>query len=224
MKHRSTARFALEGVEGVVVALAVLLTWPITKRWLWNWGSSSAERERSWPGDELVSPNHRTYTRGIDVIASPDRLWPWLTQIGFGRAGFYSYELLERIVGIPIRNVESVIPSLQKLVVGDEIVLHPNAPGIPVALVEEGRHICFGAVEEMRQGSKRPDPARSWSMYVEPGHGNASRFVLRGRVAPLRKPTPLKRFGVLVEEPIDFVMEQRMLRTVKRLAEGQEGR
>jgi len=31
----------------------------------------------------------------------------------------------------------------------------------------------------------------------------------------------LKRLGILIEEPIDFIMEQRMLRTIRRLVEGQ---
>ena len=224
MKHRSIARFVLEGVEGVAVALVVLLTWPFSRRWLRNWGSSPAERERVWPGDEFVSPDHTTYTRAIDAAATSEAVWPWLIQFGLGRAGFYSYELLERVVGIPVRNVESLVPGFQDLAVGDEILLHPKAPGIPVAALEEGRHLCFGVVEGRHDAFEKPDPARSWSMYVEPGTGNSSRLLLRGCVEPLREPTLLKRLGNLVDEPIDFIMEQRMLRTIRRLAEGQGGR
>ena len=219
MKHRSKARFVLESVEGVAVALAVLLTWPLSQRWIRNWGSSPAERERVWPGDKLVSPDHTTYTRAIDVTASSAAVWPWLIQFGLGRAGFYSYELLERVVGIPVRNVESIVPGFQDLAVGDEILLHPKAPGIPVAALEEGRQLCFGMVEGLNDAIERPDPARSWSMYVEPGPRNSSRLLLRGCIEPLRKATFSKRLGILVDEPIDFIMEQRMLRTIKRLAE-----
>jgi hypothetical protein len=142
-----------------------------------------------------------------------------LIQFGLGRAGFYSYELLERVVGIPVRNVESIVTDFQNLAVGDEIRLHPKVPGIPVAALAGERHLCFGAVEEPSDVSERPDPTRSWSMYVEPVAGNSSRLLLRGCIEPRRNPTFSKRLGILVDEAIDFIMEQRMLRTIKRLAE-----
>ena len=223
MKHRSIARFVLEGIEGVAVALAVLLTWPLSKRWLRNWGSSTAERERVWPGDGFVSPDHTACTRAIDVAVPPEAIWPWLVQFGLGRAGFYSYELLERLLGIPVRNVESIVPGFQNLEVGDEILLHPKAPGIPVAALKAGRHLCFGRVEGQHVAAGRPDPARSWSMYVEPVAGSSSRLLLRGCIEPPRRPTLAKRLGMLVGEPVDFIMEQRMLRTIRRLAESHGG-
>jgi hypothetical protein len=135
------------------------------------------------------------------------------------RAGFYSYELLERVVGIPVTNVESIEPTMQFLAVGDEIRLHPKAPGIAVADLRSGRHICFGTVEDTESGAAKPDPGRSWSMYLEPSTAGSCRLLLRGCVEPLREPSRLKRLGAALEEPIDFVMEHRMLRTVRRLAE-----
>ncbi|MDH3207355.1 MAG: hypothetical protein OEO79_12210 [Gemmatimonadota bacterium] len=219
MKHRSLLRFVLEGIEGVCVLLSVLCTWPLSRAWLGNWGASRAERERIWPGDALVSPNHDAYTRAVTVSAPGARVWEWVVQFGLGRAGFYSYELLERLVGIPVKNVESVEPSLQSLSVGDEIQLHPKAPGIPIALLEPGRHICFGVPDDSNATSARPDPARSWSIYIEPLGADGSRLLLRGCVEPLREPTLVKRLALAVEGPIDFVMEQRMLRTTRRLAE-----
>ena len=72
----------------------------------------------------------------IDIDAPAERVWSFVVQFGLGRAGFYSYELLERLVGIPVTNVESVEPAWQSLQLGDEVVLHPKAPGIPVAIIE----------------------------------------------------------------------------------------
>lgn len=222
IERSSKVRLILEGVEGVVVALSVLLTWPLSRRWLRNWGSSPAERRRVWPGDRFVMPVHRTYTRAISIAAPSEAVWPWLIQFGLGRGGFYSYELLERLAGIPVCNVDSIVPDFQDLAVGDEIRLHPKAPGIPVAALEAGKHLCFGMLEGLNDAVERPDPARSWSMYVEPGAGrNSSRLLLRGCLETTRKQTLLKRLGILIEEPIDFIMEQRMLRTIRRLVEGQ---
>ena len=219
MSHRSLLRFILEGIEGVGVNLAILVTWPVSRHWLRDWRSRPEERERAWAGDQFVRPDHTAYTRAIDIAASASEVWPWLIQFGLGRAGFYSYELLERVVGIPVRNVESIVPDWQSLSVGDAIFLHPTAPGIPVAALETGRHLCFGVVDRSDQPAERPDPGRSWSMYVEPRSATCCRLLLRGCIEPLRRPTFSKHLANLLEEPIDFIMEQRMLRTIKRLAE-----
>jgi len=223
MRHRSTLRFILEALEGIAVSAVTLLTWPVTKRWLRNWGSLPEERGRNWPGDALVSPDHATYTRAIGIEVPPERVWPWLVQFGLGRAGFYSYEMLERVLGIPVRNVESIVPELQSLSVGEEILLHPKAPGIPVADLDEGRHICFGGKVEEAAGSESGNPGRSWSMYLEPRAEDQTRLILRGCVEPPVEPTLGKRLEGVLEEPVDFIMEQRMLRTVKRLAESRDG-
>ena len=216
MTHRSHLRFLLEGIEGIVALLLVLGTWPVSKRWLRNWGSTVAERERAWPGDEFVASPHETYTRAVHVAAPAKDIWPWVVQFGLDRGGFYSYELLERVGGIPVKNVESVIAEFQTLDVGDEIKLHPKAPGIPVGALEPGRHICFGQPDHVPVAV---DPRRSWSIYLEPESSEACRLVLRGRIESLREPTMLKQVGLGLEQPIDFVMEQRMLRTTRRLAE-----
>lgn len=132
MKRRSRLRFILEGMEGVAMLSAATVTWPISKRWLQNWGASPAELAQRRQGDELLSPNLESLTRAIDIDAPANAVWQWVAQLGLDRAGFYSYELLERIAGIPVTNLESIEPAMQSLTVEDEIRLHPKAPGIPV--------------------------------------------------------------------------------------------
>lgn len=140
-----------------------------------------------------------------------------MVQFGLGRAGFYSYELIERLVGIPVRNVESILPDHQELTVGKEIRLHPEAPGIPVGMVAPGRHVCFG--ERGEPAGRTPDPRRSWSIYVVPASPGSVRLIVRSCIEKLRTPTIKKRLGLAFEAPLDFIMEQRMLRTVRRLSE-----
>lgn len=219
MRYRSRVRFLLEGLEGIVVLGCVLLTWPLSKRWLANWGSRADERERKWPGDTFVPPNHIAYTRGVDVAAAAENVWPWIAQFGLNRAGFYSYEFFERLMGIPVINVESIEPTLQSVSVGGEVKLHPKAPGIPVAELQPGKHICFGVDRDSAASSADAELARSWSMYLRPGANETCRLLLRGCLELPRRQAWLKRLALAFEEPIDFVMEQRMLRTVRRLAE-----
>lgn len=217
MRHRSFVRFVLEGVEGLFVTVCVLISWPLSGRWLADWGSSPEERSADRPGDALVDRPHRILTRAITVSAPRERVWPWLVQLGLGRAGFYSYELLERLVGIPVKNVESVVPEFQNLAVGDEILLHPKAPGIPVALLDPGRALCFAATVDAPVD--KPDPARSWSMYIDDAGPSSVRLLVRSCIARPSGASLAKRLGAAIEDAIDFIMEQRMLRTIKRLAE-----
>jgi len=221
--YRSGARFLFESVEGLVCAVGVFVTWPLSKHWLANWGSTRDEQSGTWKGDSFVNDPEVTNTRAVTIAAAPGRVWPWIVQFGLGRAGFYSYELLERAVGIPVRNIESVLPQFQALRVGDEIRLHPAAPGVPVADICAHRHVCFGVSKELEERFERPDPARSWSMYLVPRGANATRLILRSCIEPLRRTTLGRRVGRAVEEPIDFIMEQRMLRSLRRLAEMQPG-
>ncbi|RLB55589.1 MAG: hypothetical protein DRJ42_05800 [Deltaproteobacteria bacterium] len=213
--YRSSRRLLIEGLEGAALLTGALATWPVSKRWLRDWGSEEGERRRSWAGDRLVSSNPEPSTRGIDIAAPAPVVWQWVVQFGLGRAGFYSYELLERLIGIPVTNLESIAPEFQSIAVGDEIKLHPKAPGIPVAMVEPGASVCFGQAP----GSEAPEehPGRSWSFYIQPIDDDSSRLIIRGCFEPAT--SLVKRIAAAVEEPIDFVMEQRMLRTIKRLAE-----
>ena len=49
------------------------------------------------PGDELVTRPTFNATRAVTVAAPPSVIWPWIVQIGFGRAGWYSYDLLDNL-------------------------------------------------------------------------------------------------------------------------------
>lgn len=223
VRYRSTLRFLAEGVEGLILFVAIFFSWPVSRHWLANWRSTDDERSSGWPGDELVSDPDTVYTRAIEIAATPSDIWPWIVQFGFGRAGFYSYEILERLVGIPVKNVESIVPAMQSLRVGDKILLHPTAPGIPVADCAPNVRLCFGVSEEIEADLEKPDPARSWSMYLQPNGPDSTRLILRGCIEPLRNPGIIKNIGHAVVEPIDFLMEQRMLRTLRRLVETRGG-
>ena len=216
-QYRTTARFAIESIEGLLLSPLIILMWPIARRWLRDWGSTAAERAESWPGDALAPAATVVQTRAVDIRAPAAAVWPWVVQFGLGRAGFYSYELIERLVGIPVRNVESMLPDYQSLEVGEEIKLHPDAPGIPVGKVDPGRHVCFGGIGEPTTDIQ--ELRRSWSMYIVSLSPRSTRLVLRTCIEELQAPTVTKRLGAALETPVDFIMEQRMLRTLRRLSE-----
>ena len=60
-------------------------------------GVTDAEAHGTLPGDEVIAHPMVEWTRGVTVQAPPERIWPWLVQMGYGRAGWYTPEWVDRI-------------------------------------------------------------------------------------------------------------------------------
>jgi hypothetical protein len=63
--------------------------------WSLNWGAADTEIGRAMPGDDLLPNPTFNATRAVTIKAKPNDIWPWLIQIGYRRAGFYSYDNLD---------------------------------------------------------------------------------------------------------------------------------
>src|SRR5215216_1827214 len=50
----------------------------------------------SLPGDEVIPHPMLEWNRGLTVDATPAEIWPWLVQMGYGRAGWYTPEAFDR--------------------------------------------------------------------------------------------------------------------------------
>jgi len=82
--------FAAAIVLGLVCKSALL--W-----WGTRWGSTSAERAIEMPGDDYLEGGRRVrvaMTRAISINVRPERVWPWVSQLGRG-AGWYSVDWLD---------------------------------------------------------------------------------------------------------------------------------
>ncbi|MGI9647740.1 MAG: hypothetical protein ACR2OI_04400, partial [Acidimicrobiia bacterium] len=60
-----------------------------------DWGATPAEVTSTLIGDDLVPDMGAQSTMAITIKAPPDQVWPWLVQMGCGRAGWYSYDFLD---------------------------------------------------------------------------------------------------------------------------------
>ena len=78
------------------------------------------------PGDDLIANPDLTATRAITVHTSAEQVWPWIAQLGRGRGGFYSYDVLENLVGCDIHSADQIVPEWQDITVGDQVKLHPE--------------------------------------------------------------------------------------------------
>lgn len=161
------------------------------------------------PGDALLSTARFQATRAITIDVPPHEVWPWLVQMGCGRAGWYSHDLLDNL-GRPSAQV--IEPRLQQLAVGQWI---PMSPG-PVPDERTAFRVHSFESNEWMLWTK-PDSTWSWSL--TPFEYGRTRLVTRiHAVYDWRKPfTTL--FGVVLMELGDFAMCRRMLRGIKTRAE-----
>ena len=128
------------------------------------------------PGDDLVPEPVLSLTHAIDIGAPPERVWPWLVQMGAGRAGWYSYDRVDN-GGRP--SADRIVPELQRLAVGDVMPAVPGATdAFMVAGVEPRRSLVLDA-PALGGGS-----FASWGFRLEPSPGG-SRLSARGRLGPL---------------------------------------
>ena len=81
----------------------------VIRPWTLRWGATEEEAARPLPGDGLVRTAGFAATRAISVGAASEKVWPWLVQIGSGRAGRYSYDRLGN-AGRP--SATEIIPGL----------------------------------------------------------------------------------------------------------------
>ena len=62
-----------------------------------HWGSTPEEIASSVVGDELCPDARLVATRSITIAAPPENVFPWIRQMGFKRAGWYSYDLIDNL-------------------------------------------------------------------------------------------------------------------------------
>ena len=224
-RPRSTAADVAEGFVGALGVLVDLGT-PFLRGVRARWGVSAEEAAGRFPGDELVPAPRWGWTHGIEIAAPAAAVWPWVAQIGQGRAGFYSYQWLENLAGCEIQNADRIHPEWQAVAVGDPFRLHPEGPPLRVAGVEAGRFfVVQGGRDDAAPPPEGDDPdARvSWLFLVEPIDRLRCRFISRYRVAYREGVTPRLLYGPYLIESIGFVMDRRMLLGVKERAEGRLG-
>ena len=82
-------------VVGTALAASGWAAYSSIRRWRATWGFDRLESARALAGDELVPEPTTSETRGITIAASPDAIWPWLVQMGYGRGGWYSYDAMD---------------------------------------------------------------------------------------------------------------------------------
>lgn len=151
-----------------VVGLGAFLH-SVYRPWQMTWGATKEEVDRAMVGDEVVAGATFVATRAITIRAGSEAIWPWLVQIGYHRAGFYSYDWLDND---RIPSARAILPEYQNLKVGDSIPLTAHEDAIVSALKpSEYMLLVF-----------EPDSSATWAWGLYATEGGATRLVTRLRV------------------------------------------
>ena len=176
-----------------------------------RWGATDEEVRRPMPLDGAVpDPNHVS-TRAVAIRARPDEIWFWLAQMGESpRAGFYSYEWIERLGGMKVENSDVILPQYQHPRPGDTL---DRAGTMVVRAVEEGKWLVLGpsADEDLWV-------ACTWCLALYPVDDETTRLITRVR-AKVNRWTPEAALWVALMDPGVYIMERKMLEGIKQRAE-----
>ena len=215
---RSPGAGLLGAFEGFALIVWHLVATPFIGRRRLRWGTVGSEASDSLPGDELVPEPKWSYTLGISIGTPPETVWRWISQIGQGRGGFYTYQSLENMVGCKITNTTEILSDHQHPAVGDGIYLHPTAPPMRVEIVDSPNVlVLLGSPADI--GGEESWGMSTWQFVVNPGTGGGSRLLTRGRYDYAQDWKSRLAFGRFPMEVITYVMSRKMMLEIKRLAE-----
>jgi hypothetical protein len=198
-------------VVALAVAAAIAAYAAIVRPWMLAWGATKAERSAPLPGDDLEPNANYVTTRAVPIDAPPDRVWPWLVQMGQDRAGFYTHNWVERLLRSGIKDVDAVHPEWQTLAAGDLMRTNRDIGGKPmgwpVVSVDGPRSLVVRS---------KSMPAGTYAFVLEPIDADRTRLIVRDRAAWKMREWP---FAALIYEPLHAYMETGLIRGLKRRAE-----
>ena len=214
--RRGAARLA-SGAAPLVLGYLGLCA--IIRPWYIRWGASEQEERLHIASDALTAEPALQTTRSVEIDAPAPVVWSWLAQVGRDRSGFYSYDFLERFVGFDVHNVYTIRPEWQR-----ERPLGALVRAAPPDFMG-GR---FGPDFGWRVAMWQPNDLLAlratildWAFKLVPVSARTTRLLVRARSTnPAGLRTALLTnvdflgFGV-----IHFVMERKMMLTIKALSE-----
>jgi len=150
-------------------------------------GSTSAERRCVLPGDELIDGPTLVTNHAATLPAPPEQVWPWMTQVGWHRAGWYTPRWVDRLL------FPDNWPSADKL---DPLLVRDLRPGdtVPdgppgtaqfvVELADAPRTLVLHSRTHLPPGWAEKIGAELdwvWTFSFTPAAGGCTRMLIRNR-------------------------------------------
>lgn len=176
-----------------------------------HWGATSEEALEPFPGADLIPGGTRGGTMAVTIDAPPSAVWPWLVQMGYGRAGWYSWDWLDNFGR---KCADTIHPEWQDVKVGDFLA------GPQVSALER-KAWQVAALEPERFLGLRAHPGAFsdslWGFWLKPLPDNKTRLIVSGywNLQP-RWLQPLASFALL--EWTHWIMQMKQFANLKRRA------
>ena len=189
-------------------------------------GATGQEQQQPLAADELL-PDARAWTTHAITIAAPaDAVWPWLVQMGWGRAGCGTYRWVDRLL-FPANgpSANRILPSTSgcaRAIMSPTAHRRPTA-GSPWELLEADRLLVLRSTRHSPLSWPPAGLAMDWiwSWHLSEPIGGCTRVVQRNRMR--LHPWWFERAFLGAIVPADFVMARSHLRGLQRRAEAAAG-
>ena len=202
-----------------------------------TWGATEEEIVMPLPGDSLV-PGETIWQMTVakTINAPAEKIFPYFLQASQDKAGFYSFDWLERLFGFGIYNTYTIKPEWQTTKAGDFSTFHQAGMGMRVheVIPNERLTMITNGLEQ-----NHPLPKGKWEMFMNPLFSQekgeyiawnwdfnlfpqadgSTRVVVRCKASAKGNPVSIFIFKHAFAFVSD-VMDIEMLRRVKMLAEG----
>jgi len=152
-----------------------------------GYGAVPAERSGALPGDDVVPRADVFCTHATTINAPPQRVWPWLQQVGWHRGGWYTARWVDQLL-FPDHwaSADELLPNYQHLAVGDFIP--DGAPvtgcGFTVVDLQPERYLLLQSTTHLPQSWRDRGMAAldwTWVFVLDPvDGGDRTRFVFGG--------------------------------------------
>jgi hypothetical protein len=205
-----TATSLAQELRDVLADVPRFLGAPLARRRHLRWGATDDEVAADLPGDDRVAHADYVSTRAIAIAAPPECVWPWLVQVGRGRAGFYSDDLLDNGALPSAQHIEQ---GWQQLEIGQWV---PMAERITPRTAFR----VAAALPPYELLWSKPDS--TWSWRLAPTEGGGTRLVTRIRARYDRRNLGSWLSSLVLLELGDYAMQRRMLLHLRDRAERQQ--
>ena len=197
-------------LSGFAVLATVITSYYIIARpYQLEWGSTASEVQRAMPGDELDPNPSFLSTRAITIDTSAEAIWPWLVQMGFNRAGFYGYDVIEGLGSERgMQSAEVILPEYQNPKPGDVL---------PISIAAKTRFYAIEPFNYLIWSSGPGTGGFTWALY--PIDATHTRLVSRIRWTPHWSQPGILALETLTEFT-DHIAVRKILHGVKLRAEG----
>ena len=185
-------------------------------------GSAAVERSSGFPGDDVIPDANAVTNHAVTIAASPEAIWPWLTQMGWHRGGYYTPRWVD-LAFFPANwpSLDRLDPGLTRdLVAGDTIPDGP--PGTAwyeVHAVSAPATLVLHSVTHVPQAWRRHGASINWTWAFRLTRLPGGRTRMQVRVRARAEPWWLAAAYILALIPADAIMATGMLRGIKRRAE-----